>query len=47
MAKRDYIQNIEENQQTISLARVNKLAIDVHNATPGPSGLSPEEISSS
>jgi hypothetical protein len=87
MAKRDYLQNIEENQQSITLAGVNnhsqngiaersirticdrartmllhamehwpevvgldlwpfalKLAVDVHNATPGPSGLSPEEI---
>jgi hypothetical protein len=87
MAKREYLQNIEENQQTISLAGVNnhskngivehsirtmfdrartmllhamehwpevvgldlwpfalKLAVDIHNATPGPSALSPEEI---
>jgi hypothetical protein len=87
MAKKDYIQHVEQNQQTITLAGVNnhsqngiaersirticdrartmllhamehwpdvigldlwpfalKLAVDVHNATPGPSGLSPEEI---
>jgi hypothetical protein len=87
MAKREYLQHIEDNQQTITLAGVNnhsqngtaernirtisdrartmllyaiqhwpsvvgldlwpfalKLAVDVHNATPGPSGLSPEEI---
>lgn len=87
MAKRDFLQHVQENQQTITLAGVNnhsqngiaersirticdrartmllhamehwpdvvgldlwpfalKLAIDVHNATPGPSGLSPEEI---
>jgi hypothetical protein len=87
MAKRDFLQHVEENQQTITLAGVNnhsqngiaergirticdrartmllhamehwpdvvgldlwpfalKLAVDVHNATPGPSGLSPEEI---
>ncbi len=86
-AKREYLQHIEDNQQTITLAGVNnhsqngiaernirticdrartmllyaiqhwpsvvgldlwpfalKLAVDVHNATPGPSGLSPEEI---
>jgi hypothetical protein len=87
MAKKEYLRNIEENQQSISLAGINnhsqngiaernirticdrartmilhamerwpgvvgldlwpfalKLAVDIHNATPGPSGLSPEEI---
>lgn len=87
MAKRDYLHDVELNQQTITLAGVNnhsqngiaersirtmcdcartmllhaielwpevvgldlwpfalKFAVDVHNATPGPSGLSPEEI---
>ncbi len=87
MAKREYLQHVAENQQTISFAGVNnhsqngiaersirticdrartmllhamehwpevvgldlwpfalKLAVDIHNATPGQSGLSPEEI---
>jgi hypothetical protein len=87
MAECEYLQHIEEDQQTVSLARVNnhsqngiaecsicticdwahtmllhavehwpeavgldlwsfalKLAVDIHNATPGPSSLSPEEI---
>jgi hypothetical protein len=87
MAKRDYLQDVEIKQQSITFAGVNnhsqngiaergirticdrartmllhammhwpevvgldlwpfalKFAVDVHNATPGPSGLSPEEI---
>jgi hypothetical protein len=87
MAKREYLENIELNNQTITLSGVNhysqngiakrnirtiadrarsmllhaiekwpeaitmdmwpfalKMAVDVHNATPGRSGLSPEEI---
>jgi hypothetical protein len=87
MAKREYIQNVELHQQSITLSGVNhhsqngiaernirtitdrartmllhaiekwpavitmdlwpfalKMAVDIHNATPGKSGLSPEEI---